>query len=79
MHPDTTISCMAQAVEEVNQALAQGKFRKVRGNKVVTELEEAGFYYVAEKYHQQYLQRGGRFGRPQSADKGAADKIRCYG
>lgn len=28
---------------------------------------------------QQYLSRGGRFNRPQSAEKGATDKIRCYG
>jgi peptide-methionine (S)-S-oxide reductase len=66
-------------MEEVNQALAQGAFRKVRGNKVVTELEEAGMCYVAEKYHQQYLARGGRFGMAQSAEKGASDRIRCYG
>ena len=66
-------------MEEVNQALAQGTFRKVRGKKVVTELEEAGMYYVAEKYHQQYLQKGGRFGMPQSAEKNATDRIRCYG
>lgn len=68
-----------QAFEEVNKQLAEGTFRKVAGRKVVTELEEAGLYYVAEPYHQQYLAKGGRFGFVQSAEKGAAEKIRCYG
>lgn len=31
------------------------------------------------RYHQQYLERGGRFGSPQSASKGCNDPIRCYG
>lgn len=39
----------------------------------------AGDYYIAEKYHQQYLAKGGRFGMPQSAEKGNTDTIRCYG
>lgn len=39
----------------------------------------AGDYYIAEKYHQQYLAKGGRFGMPQSAEKGATENIRCYG
>jgi peptide-methionine (S)-S-oxide reductase len=63
----------------VNEKLAKGEFRRVRGNRVVTELKEAGLYYVAEKYHQQYLARGGRFGLPQSAEKGSTERIRCYG
>lgn len=74
----TSNPCL-QAFEEVNKQLAEGTFRKVGGKKVVTELEEAGLYYVAEPYHQQYLARGGRFGFAQSAEKGAAEKIRCYG
>lgn len=36
-----------QAIEEVNRALADGTFRKVRGRSVMTELAEAGMYYVA--------------------------------
>jgi len=44
-----------------------------------TELEEAKVYYPAEEYHQQYLEKGGRGGRPQSAEKGATETIRCYG
>lgn len=45
----------------------------------VSELLPAEDFFVAEKYHQQYLQKGGRFGQPQNASKGATDKIRCYG
>lgn len=48
------------------------------GRRVVTPVEGAKDYYIAEAYHQQYLARGGRFGIPQSAEKGATDKIR-YG
>ena len=49
------------------------------GSKVVTELKPAGDYYLAEKYHQQYLSKGGRMGSAQSAAKGCKDPIRCYG
>lgn len=31
-------------------------------------------FYLAEKYHQRYLQKGG-----QSAEKGSSEPIRCYG
>ena len=41
---------------------------------VMTELEEAREFYVAEEYHQQYLMKGG-----QSARKGSTATIRCYG
>jgi len=41
---------------------------------VMTELEEAGVFYPAEEYNQQYLLKGG-----QSARKGASEAIRCYG
>jgi len=42
-------------------------------------VEPCGDYYLAEAYHQQYLEKGGRFGAPQSAAKGCKDPIRCYG
>lgn len=45
----------------------------------VTEVEEAKQFWPAETYHQQYLEKGGRFGRGQSAKKGCSDPIRCYG
>ena len=44
------------------------------GREVVTEVEKASVFYMAEDYHQQYLLKGG-----QSAKKGAVDTIRCYG
>lgn len=72
------LACV-QAFEQVNKQLAEGKFRRVAGKKVVSELAEATMYYVAEPYHQQYLSKGGRFGFGQSAEKGATEKIRCYG
>ena len=37
---------------------------------IVTVVEPINNYHSAEPYHQQYLARGGRFGRPQSANKG---------
>lgn len=41
---------------------------------VMTEVEEAKVFYMAEEYHQQYLLKGG-----QSAKKGVSETIRCYG
>lgn len=49
------------------------------GMKIVTELEAVKNYHKAEDYHQQYLARGGRFGRAQNPGKGCNDPIRCYG
>ncbi len=48
--------------------------RRSRGKEVMTELKKAQMFYMAEKYHQQYLLKGG-----QSAKKGAKETIRCYG
>eukprot|EP00930_Biecheleria_cincta_P048700 TRINITY_DN33977_c0_g1_i1.p1 TRINITY_DN33977_c0_g1~~TRINITY_DN33977_c0_g1_i1.p1 ORF type:complete len:412 (-),score=59.65 TRINITY_DN33977_c0_g1_i1:171-1406(-) len=45
------------------------------GEKVVTELENASPFWLAEDYHQQYLEKG----KPQSAAKGCDEEIRCYG
>jgi len=44
------------------------------GKKTVVELKPASEFWVAEDYHQQYLEKGG-----QNASKGATDTIRCYG
>ena len=61
---------------------AKSKFEEVKSQykkKIATELQEADLFWPAEKYHQQYLEKGGRFGEPQSAEKGATETIRCYG
>lgn len=46
------------------------------GKEVVVEVlsGEGVPFYLAESYHQQYLEKGG-----QSAEKGATETIRCYG
>lgn len=49
------------------------------GETVVTEVEAAAPFWLAEDYHQQYLENGGRNGQGQSAAKGCQDQIRCYG
>ena len=58
-----------QAFASVNDKLSQNVFRRVLGTKVVSELLPAGDYFIAEPYHQRYLERGGRFGSPQNASK----------
>ena len=46
---------------------------------IVTEMADVSGFTSAESYHQQYLERGGRFGKAQSAKKNCDDPIRCYG
>ncbi|OWM79424.1 hypothetical protein CDL15_Pgr022836 [Punica granatum] len=55
------------------------KQQKLLNRKIVTEILPAKKFYRAEEYHQQYLEKGGRFGFKQSATKGCNDPIRCYG
>mmetsp|Transcript_1503 Transcript_1503/g.5538 ORF Transcript_1503/g.5538 Transcript_1503/m.5538 type:complete len:235 (+) Transcript_1503:3-707(+) len=63
-----------------NETLLATSISAVRlGRKVVTTVESAGPFWEAEKMHQLYLAKGGRFGRAQSAAKGCTDPIRCYG
>lgn len=64
-----------KAAAQASKDKAQSRF----SNAVVTEIADVAGYYPAEQYHQQYLARGGRFGRPQAATKGCNDPIRCYG
>lgn len=53
--------------------------QNILNRKIVTEILPAKKFYRAEEYHQQYLEKGGRFGFKQSAEKGCNDPIRCYG
>jgi peptide-methionine (S)-S-oxide reductase len=64
----------------VQSQLDAGSYpRPTAGTKVAVELKAADTFFEAEEYHQQYLAKGGRGGRAQSAAKGCADAIRCYG
>lgn len=50
-----------------------------KGEPIMTEVARAGIFFPAEPEHQDYLARGGRYGRAQSKAKGTTDPIRCYG
>lgn len=54
------------------------KQKELDNAKIVTEILPAKKFYRAEKYHQQYLEKG-KGGSKQSARKGCNDPIRCYG
>lgn len=73
-HNDEQKAAIDAKVAQVNSKLKESMWRSVVGSKVVSEVLPAADYWVAEKYHQQYLQKGG-----QNAEKGATDRIRCYG
>jgi len=60
-------------------AAAAAKEQKHYRRPIVTEIKEAKVFWPAEEYHQQYLEKGGRFGATQSAAKGCTEKVRCYG
>lgn len=79
-HDEEQKQAAAKRVQQLNEQLAAGTAgKRWEGKKVVSALEPTGDYYLAENYHQQYLSKGGRFGRAQSAAKNCADPIRCYG
>jgi peptide-methionine (S)-S-oxide reductase len=62
--------------------IAQKRFeeeKKKYNRPIATELKDAMPFWPAEKYHQQYLEKGGRGGQGQDASKGATATIRCYG
>lgn len=72
------VYCTTEEQKEVakqSMEKAQLKFK----DKIVTEIDSLKLYNPAEDYHQQYLAKGGRFGRPQSTKKMCNDPIRCYG
>lgn len=56
-----------------------GEEKLLYSKPIATELRQAKAFWPAEKYHQQYLEKGGRSGVPQDAAKGATETIRCYG
>ena len=65
---------------EVAKALIAAEQAKLpKGKMIHTEVKKAVIFWPAEEYHQQYLQKGGRFGDSQSAAKGCRDPVRCYG
>eukprot|EP00908_Phaeocystis_cordata_P026188 Transcript_8657.p1 GENE.Transcript_8657~~Transcript_8657.p1 ORF type:complete len:284 (+),score=88.69 Transcript_8657:101-853(+) len=68
-----------QQMEVAKACVAKVQARLPPGKKCHTEVADAKIFWPAEEYHQQYLQKGGRFGSPQSAAKGASDPVRCYG
>ncbi|KAG1674721.1 hypothetical protein FOA52_013556 [Chlamydomonas sp. UWO 241] len=78
-HDDAQKAVAIARVAEINEKLQSGAWGKFTGSKCVVEVLPAGDYYLAEKYHQQYLSKGGRGGQSQSAAKNCTDKIRCYG
>jgi len=56
---------------------AKARFQLEQGNynkPIASELKQSVGFWPAEKYHQQYLEKGG-----QNASKGSTDTIRCYG
>ena len=65
--------------QRVAAEAAIAKLNEKLSGQVVTEVEALKNFTIAEQYHQQYLEKGGRFNRPQSAAKSCNDPIRCYG
>jgi len=61
------------------QESKEAKQLELKDKTIVTEILPAKKFYRAEEYHQQYLEKGGRGGAKQSAEKGCNDPIRCYG
>jgi len=65
--------------EELARVRFISEQQKYDKRKIASECKQASPFWPAEKYHQQYLEKGGRFNSPQSAEKGNTDTIRCYG
>lgn len=57
---------------EVSKQKANTRFGRNTVVEIVSRVNVP--FYLAEKYHQRYLQKGG-----QSAEKGSSEPIRCYG
>lgn len=66
-------------LSDAHKAIAERSVQKANdqfGKPVVVEVVSGDDipFYIAENYHQRYLEKGG-----QSAEKGALETIRCYG
>ena len=67
-----------ESVARERFVMEQEKYNSSK-QRIATECLPAKPFWPAEEYHQQYLEKGGRFSSPQSAEKGCTDEIRCYG
>merc|ERR1712216_236348 len=67
------IYCHTEEQQKIAESSKAAEAERL-GRPVVTEIAQAGKYYMAEAYHQQYLAKGG-----QCAAKGDLTGIRCYG
>jgi len=65
--------------EKIARERFEQEQKKYGRRKIASECLAAMPFWPAEKYHQQYLEKGGRSNSPQSAEKGCKDTIRCYG
>eukprot|EP00656_Telonema_subtile_P018988 TRINITY_DN20316_c0_g1_i1.p1 TRINITY_DN20316_c0_g1~~TRINITY_DN20316_c0_g1_i1.p1 ORF type:complete len:186 (+),score=40.66 TRINITY_DN20316_c0_g1_i1:324-881(+) len=66
--------------EHLNIALASREALQTKYTRpIATEVKAAVVFWPAEPEHQKYLEKGGRFSSPQSAEKGSTEPIRCYG
>lgn len=77
-HTEAQAAAATQFLAEMQREVSEGR-RRWEGGDVVAEAAPAREFWIAEEMHQRYLERGGRSGRPQSAEKGCTDTIRCYG
>ena len=71
-HTDEQQAIAKAFVAEQQKLLPPGKM-------IHTEAKRATVFWPAEEEHQQFLQKGGRFGSSQSVAKGCRDPVRCYG
>lgn len=67
------IYCSNDKQREVAEATAR-KVADEAGKDVIVEIKPEALFYIAEDYHQRYLEKGG-----QDASKGSEAPIRCYG
>lgn len=74
----TAVSCQV-TIGSAGYTLFSTSLQCVVQDPIVTELADVKDFNAAEDYHQQYLEKGGRFGKSQSSKKGCDDPIRCYG